>query len=89
MHVAVHVQEQGEADKARLKQQQEEEREANRKQHDKVQSERALLEAALERLEIENRERAQSIRQAEATAVMTRALSWLFKRPRNGTSFCS
>ena len=67
------VQEQGEADKARLKQQQEEEREANRRQHDKIQAEKALVEAALERLEIENRERADSVRQAEAAAAKTRA----------------
>lgn len=67
------VQEQGEADKARLKQQQEEEREANRRQHDKIQAEKAQVEAALERLEIENRERAESIRQAEAAAAKTRA----------------
>lgn len=71
--VAIRVQEQGEADKARLKQQQEEEREANRRQHDKIQAEKALVEAALERLEIENRERADSIRQAEAAAAKTRA----------------
>ena len=67
------VQEQGEADKARLKQQQEEEQEANRRQHDKIQAEKALVEAALERLELENRERAESIRQAEAAAAKARA----------------
>ena len=48
------LQEQGEADKARLKQQQDEELEANRRQREKVQAEKAKVEAALERLELEN-----------------------------------
>lgn len=67
------MQEQGEADKARLKQQQEEEAEAKRRQRNKVQAEKALVEAAVERLELENRERAEGIRLAEAAAAKTRA----------------
>ena len=69
----LHLQEQGEADKARLKQQHEEELEANRRQRDKVQAEKAKVEAALERLELENRQRAEGIRQAEAAAAQARA----------------
>ncbi|KAL3140150.1 hypothetical protein ABBQ38_004427 [Trebouxia sp. C0009 RCD-2024] len=67
------VKEQGEADKAKLKQQQEEEVEAKRRQRNKVQAEKALVEAALERLELENRERAEGIRLAEAAAAKSRA----------------
>lgn len=67
------VQEQGEADKAKLKRQQEEEVEAKRRQRNKVQGEKALVEAALERLELENRQRAEGIRLAEAAAAKSRA----------------
>ncbi len=67
------TQEQGEADKARLKQQLEADLEANRRQRDKVQAEKAKVEAALEKLELENRERAEGIRQAEAAASKARA----------------
>ena len=67
------MQEQGEADKARLKQQLEAELEANRRQRDKVQAEKAKVEAALEKLELDNRQRAEGIRQAEAAAARARA----------------
>ena len=67
------VQEQGDADKARLKQQQEEEVQANRRLRDKVQAEKARVEAALGKLELENKERAEGIRQAEAAAAQARA----------------
>ena len=66
-------QEQGEADKARLKQQLEADLEGNRRQRDKVQAEKAKVEAALEKLELENRARAEGIRQAEAAAAKARA----------------
>jgi len=67
------MQEQGEADKACLKQQVEADLEANRRQRDKVQAEKAKVEAALEKLELENRQRAEGIRQAEAAAARARA----------------
>ncbi|DBA99486.1 TPA: hypothetical protein ACH3X3_012074 [Trebouxia sp. C0006] len=67
------LKEQGEADKARLKQQMEAELEANRRQRDKVQAEKAKVEAALEKLELDNRQRAEGIRQAEAAAARARA----------------
>ncbi|KAL0036127.1 hypothetical protein WJX79_004471 [Trebouxia sp. C0005] len=67
------LKEQGEADKARLKQQVEAEREANRRQRDKIQAEKAKVEAALEKLELDNRQRAEGIRQAEAAAARARA----------------
>lgn len=47
--------------------------EANRRQRDKVQAEKAKVEAALEKLELNNRQRAEGIRQAEAAAARARA----------------
>ncbi len=47
--------------------------EANRRQRDKVQAEKAKVEAALEKLELDNRQRAEGIRQAEAAAARARA----------------
>ena len=67
------LQEQGEADKAKLKQQLEADLEANRRQRDKVQAERQQVEAALEKLELDNRARAEGIRQQEALAAKARA----------------
>lgn len=67
------LQEQSEADKARLKAQLEADLEANRRQREKVQAEKAKVEAALEMLEMENKCRAEAIRNTQAAAAKAMA----------------
>ena len=67
------VQEQSEADKARLKTQLDADLEANRQQRERVQAEKAKVDAALEMLEMENKCRAEAIRNAQAAAAKAMA----------------